>query len=59
MSIVALSVHPVMNLHYQMHYRRDVLECEENIYHRTAFILPNVRARRENYTLTKDPKQLL
>ena len=51
MSIVALSVHPVMNLLYQMHYRRDVLECEENIYHRTAFILPNVRARRENQTL--------
>ena len=32
---------------------------EENIHHCTAFILPNVRARRENYTLTKDPKQLL
>ena len=34
-------------------------ECEENIHHCTAFILPNARARRENYTLTKDPKQLL
>ena len=34
-----------------------MLDCEENIHHCTTFIRPNVRARRENYTLTKDPNE--